>query len=277
MRPLLTEPLTTERVTVKIQDLPLDLHGTTLVQLSDFHFDGHSLSKELLTSAIAQTNIIQPDLVVLTGDFITKRSRYIYGLANRLGQLKSRLGTYAIMGNHDSTHISVRLTVQKALAAHKITSLWNEIAYPLGDRLPLVGLADLYSRDCRPTPLLAKINAATPRIVLAHNPDTLEHLAESRADLVLSGHTHGGQINLPILGPAPRYLTEFGLRIPRWLRAYVPFLKQDCDLMFRHWEWVSGLHRIGHNQLYVNRGLGSYFPGRFWCPPELTIITLVVD
>lgn len=275
MHSLLTGRLTTERVTIAIRDLPLSLHGTTLVQLSDFHFDGLSLSKELLTAAIAQTNAIRPDLVVLTGDFITHQWPYIYELADYLGQLKSSTGIYAIMGNHDSAYASVRGAIQKALAAQQITTLWNEIAYPLGDRLPLVGLADLYSQDCQPTPLLTRLPTDTPRIVLAHNPDTLDRLRTLRADLVLSGHTHGGQVKIPGLGPVPRYLNAVGVWVPTWARPFVPFLRKDCDRAFRHWEWSSGLHTVGHNQLYVNRGLGSYLPGRLFCPPELTVITLV--
>jgi predicted MPP superfamily phosphohydrolase len=277
MHSLLTGPLTTERVTVKIHDLPLRLHGTTLVQLSDFHFDGCSLSQELLTTAIAQTNAIRADLVVLTGDFITKRSHhFIDELAAYLGQLQSRAGVYAIMGNHDSTHPNVRQTVQSALANHHIQPLWNDLVYPLGADLPLVGLADLYSRDCRPAQFLAQLDPATPRIVLAHNPDTFAQLHDSRADLVLSGHTHGGQVYLPGLGPAPSYLNRLGDWLPWGVRQFIPYLNKGCDRIFRHWEWASGLHQVGRNQLYVNRGLGSYLPGRLWCPPELTVITLVV-
>ena len=275
MDSLLTGPLTTERITVPIRDLPLHLHGTTLVQISDFHFDGQSLSRELLAAAIAQSNAIQPDLVVLTGDFITARSRYIYELADYLQTLKSRAGIHAVLGNHDSPYPEMQRTIRRALTARDISVLWNEVAYPLGHDLPLVGLADLYSRECHPTQTLARLPLDIPRIVLAHNPDTLDRLQTSRADLVLSGHTHGGQVVLPGLNPAPSYLKDLGAGIPRGLRRFIPFLDKDCDRIFQHWEWASGLHTIGQSQLYVNRGLGTYWPGRLWCPPELTVITLV--
>jgi hypothetical protein len=275
MNSLLTGPLTTERITVAVRDLPLHLHGTTLVQISDLHFDGQSLSRELLAAAIAQSNAIQPDFVVLTGDFITARSRYIYELADHLQRLHSRAGSYAVLGNHDSPYPEMQRTIRRALAARDIPVLWNEIAYPLGPDLPLVGLADFYSRECRPAATLAQIPPEVPRIVLAHNPDTLDQLREDRADLVLSGHTHGGQVDLPILGPLPRHLNAIGTTIPKGLRRFLPYFNKDCDRIFQHWEWASGLHTVGQSQLYVNRGLGTYWPGRLWCPPELTVITLV--
>jgi predicted MPP superfamily phosphohydrolase len=272
--PRLTATLTTERITIAIRDLPLSLHGTTLVQLSDLHWDGHSLTPELLTAAIARCNAIQPDLVVLTGDFITGRSHHIRPLAAYLQCLQSRLGTYAILGNHDSSYLSRRRTITRALASVNIRVLWNEIAYPLGQQLPLVGLADLFSRQCYPAMLL-QLPDEHPRIVLAHNPDTMDSLQPFRADLVLSGHTHGGQIELPGLGPAPQYLNMLGAYVPTSLRRYVPFLKEKCDHVFKHWDWASGWHQIDDKQLYVNRGLGSYWPGRWGCDPELTVITLV--
>lgn len=275
MNSLLTGPLTTERISVPIRDLPLHLHGTTLVQISDFHFDGQSLSRELLATAIAQSNAIQPDLVVLTGDFITARSHYIYELADYLQTLQSRVGTYAVLGNHDSPYPEMQRTIQRALAARDISALWNEVAYPLGHELPLVGLADFYARESRPAATLANVPDEVPRIVLAHNPDTLEQLQDCRADLVLSGHTHGGQVDLPGLGPVPRYLNEIGAAIPKDLRRVLPYFNKDCDRVFQHWEWASGLHTVGQHQLYVNRGLGTYWPGRLWCPPELTVITLL--
>lgn len=275
MHSLLTGPLTTERVTISLQELPLRLHGTTLVQLSDFHFDGRSLSKELLMEAIAQCNNISPDLIVLTGDYVTRNSDDIFRLTTYLQHLKSRLGVYAILGNHDSRTASMRLTVREALDRVGIVSLWNEIAYPFGKNLPIVGLADLLSQYWKTEELLTQLSPQTPRIVLAHNPDTLARVQALRADLILSGHTHGGQVALPGMGTVPGLLMKVAPLIPSTLRSRIPFLRKDCDRLFKHWEWASGLHSLGANQLYVNRGLGTYLPGRFLCPPELTVITLV--
>lgn len=271
----MTESLTTEYITVAIADLPAERHGTTIVQLSDFHFDGRSLSPRLLQTAIARCNAVQPDLVVLTGDFITNHDADIEGLVPHLRQLQSRYGIYASFGNHDNHRPTTRPIVGQALASVGICPLWNEVAYPFGAALPVVGLADYYSRSFQPAPVFQQLDDRVPRLVLSHNPDSLVDLQPFRADLVLSGHTHGGQVTIPGWGTVPGILQAWGASVPSWARPWIPFLRQDCDRVLHHWEWAAGLHRLGANQLYVNRGLGSYFPGRLFCPPEVTVIRLV--
>lgn len=274
MHHLLSGSLTVERVTVPISGLPLSLQGTTLVQLSDFHFDGVRISEQLLAAAIAQSNALAPDLVLLTGDFVTRDPRPIYPLAEHLKQLQSRCGVYGVLGNHDDCTPSGRLMIIDGLHRANIPVLWNEIAYPFGPELPLVGLADLWSGESDPR-ILQQLAPDTPRLVMAHNPDAAEQLAPWRVDLQLSGHSHGGQIVLPKLGPLPLVIRQLRPYIPRFMRRRVRYLSDECDRVMVHWEWASGLHQVGPNQLYVNRGLGTYFPGRFRCAPELTEITLV--
>jgi hypothetical protein len=268
--------LTIERLTVPIRDLPLNLHGTTLVQLSDFHFDGRSLSPSLLQEVIDQTNAIYPDLIVLTGDFITRHTRPIFKQVQTLASLKSRYGTYAVLGNHDSPNVSLRLTLTNILQQAYITVLWNQIAYPLGQGLPLVGLAEVRSGECQPERVLSQLLPTTPRIVLAHNPDTAALMRSLRVDLQLSGHTHGGQIILPGIGPLPGLTSQLLSLLPNRIKQLIPYLARASDRRLHHWEWAAGLHSIDGNQLYVNRGLGTYPPGRWRCPPELTVLTLAV-
>ncbi|WP_017654736.1 metallophosphoesterase [Fortiea contorta] len=266
-------PLSIEKLTVRIADLPSCLRGKKLVQLSDFHYDGVRLSEEILTAAIAASNQAQPDLVLLTGDYVTTSPAPIHSLILRLKQLQSRAGVYAILGNHDIYYKHSKAEIITALNSIGIQVLWNEIAYPLGTKLPLVGLADQRSPEFNPAQVMNQLNPATPRIVLSHNPDTAEILQAWRVDLQLSGHTHGGQIVIPGLGPAALIYKKTVGKIPKKLRRRIPFLRRDYSVV-RHWEWLQGLHKIGNNQLYVNRGLGSYQPGRLFCPPEVTIITL---
>ena len=274
MHKLLTGALTVEHLRVSIADLPTHLKGMRLVQLSDFHFDGIRLSPKLLDEAIAASNAAQPDLVMLTGDFITDDPAPIHDLAQRLTRLKSQSGVYAVLGNHDIRYRHSRLEVASALEDRNIRVLWNQIAYPVGKELAIVGLADYWSSDFRPAPVLEQLDLATPRIVLSHNPDTAEILQKWRIDLQLSGHTHGGQVFVPGIGNMAHHLSEFYRNLPQRTKRYVPLLKQ-CARTMKHWEWAQGLHAVGQNQLYVNRGLGTYLPGRFWCPPEVTVITLV--
>ncbi len=271
---LLTGRLSVENVTVAITDLPESLQGTKLVQLSDFHYDGLRLSEEMLESAITATNEAEPDLIVLTGDYVTDDPSPIHQLVLRLKHLQSRLGVYAILGNHDIYYPHSQAEVTKALNSIDIPVLWNEIAYPLGKELPLVGLADYWSREFNLKPVMSQLDPKMPRIVLSHNPDTAKLLKQWRVDLQLSGHTHGGQIMLPGGSPAISLYKNIRRNLPKSTRRWIPFMQKDCAKVVRHWEWAQGFHQVGNNQMYVNRGLGTYLPGRLFCPPEVSVITL---
>ncbi|MDZ8068227.1 MAG: metallophosphoesterase [Nostoc sp. DedQUE08] len=272
---LFTGHLRVDKITVKIAELPASLQGTTLVQLSDFHYDGLRLSEEMLEKAIALTNEAEPDLILLTGDYVTDDPTPINQLVLRLKHLQSRCGIYAVLGNHDIYYSHSKAEVTQALTSIGVHVLWNEIAYPLGKELPLVGLADYWSQEFYPAPVMNQLDLLTPRIVLSHNPDTAKILQQWRVDLQLSGHTHGGHIVIPGIGPLVLYYKKLLKQIPKKLRRWVTFLLGDCSKVVRYWEWAQGFHKVEENQLYVNRGLGTYKPGRLFCPPEVTVITLI--
>lgn len=270
---ILSGPLTVEKLTVAIADLPDSLQGTTIVQLSDFHYDGLRLSEKMLAQAIEIANQAEPDLVVLTGDYVTDDPTPIYQLVEHLKYLRSRAGVYAVLGNHDLCYYHSQRLVTEVLTSIGIRVLWNEIAYPFGSILPLVGLADFWSCEFSPSPVMDQLEPGIPRIVLSHNPDSAEQLQKWRVDLQLSGHTHGGQIVIPGWGPVPALLKRLRQNYPRIAWRWIPYLK-ECSQVAKHWEWSQGLHQLGINQLYVNRGLGTYWPGRLFCPPEVTILKL---
>ncbi|MFN7415097.1 MAG: metallophosphoesterase [Dolichospermum sp.] len=276
MYKLLTGALSTEKLTVKIPNLPLSLAGLKLVQMSDFHYDNGLLSEKMLTEAIAVSNAAKPDLVILTGDYVNTIAKPIHQLALRLKNLESRHGVYAILGNHDICYPTSKSEITNALTNVGINVLWNQIAYPVGEKLPLVGLADFYAKEFNPEAIMNQLDSTTPRIVLSHHPDTAEILKKWRVDLQLSGHSHGGQIVIPGMGPAMIYYAKIVKKIPKEIRRKLPFLRKTHSIL-RHWQWSQGLHKVGNNQLYVNRGLGTYFPGRLFCPPEVTILTLEVS
>ncbi len=275
MHKLLAGSLQIDSLTVPIADLPRALEGLTITQLSDLHYDGLRLSDQLLTEAIAANNAIHPDLVVLTGDHVTDDPSPIYHLVERLTHLKSKLGVFAILGNHDIYPAHARSTITHAFTQANIPVLWNEVVYPMGSDLALVGLADLWSREFNPSLVMNRIDAGIPRIVLSHNPDSAVHLQPWRVDLQISGHTHGGQIVLPGFGPFPLMYQKLRRYVPKKLHRWIPYMREDCYKVVKHWEWAQGLHTVAGNRLYVNRGLGTYFPGRCFCPPELTVFTLV--
>ncbi|GAB4474248.1 MAG: metallophosphoesterase [Elainellaceae cyanobacterium] len=273
MHPLLTGPLTLESVTVRIADLPPSCDGLRIAQLSDFHYDGLGLSDTLLEEAIALVNRLQPDLVALTGDFVTHDPSPIEPLSTRLKALHSRLGSFAVLGNHDSYRPGAADYITRTLTAAGIEVLRNQIAYPLGEMFPVVGLADFWSKAFSPK-VLESLPPDRPRLVLSHNPDSAARLEPYRADLQLSGHTHGGQIVIPGVRSPQQLYFDLCARLPCTVRRWLPFGNSACVRIVRHWDWAQGLHQVGSNQLYVNRGLGTYLPGRFLCPPEVTLLTL---
>lgn len=274
MHRLLSGALSVDAHTIPIRDLPERLVGTRIAQLSDFHFDGLRLSNSLLAHTIAKLEALQPDFIALTGDFVTDDPTPIHELARRLKHLPSRYGMYAVLGNHDIQVAGAKAVVRQALEEVGIPVLWNEIATPFGDDFPVVGFADFWSKEFDPQ-VLNQLEPTTPRLVLSHNPDTARPLADYRVDLQLSGHTHGGQVYIPGLGPGPQVWEKIRKGVPKGIRNRIPFLSDRCFHVIRNWEWCRGLHQVGDNWLYVNRGLGTYFPGRFFCPPELTVLTLV--
>ena len=270
---IITEPIKVERIAIAVKDLPPKMSGTTIVQLSDLHYDGIRLAKTTLQQAIALCNAENPDLVFITGDFVTDNPAPIDKLAGYLQDLKSKYGVYGCLGNHDLIPATAKQKIIAALAKINLKILWDEIVYPLGEGLAVVGLPDFWSPEFDPAPVLEPIPNCIPRLVLSHNPDSASELKQYRVDLQLSGHTHGGQIVIPNYGPAVSVLSQIRKRVPRSIRNHLPYIK-DCAKVTKNWNWSEGWHQIGKNQLYVNRGLGTYYPGRFNCPPEITVITL---
>ena len=259
--------LSVEHLHIPVVGLPAHLAGIKLVQLSDFHYDGLRLSDSLLTQAIATANSLNPDLVLLTGDYITDNPQPVAGLVKHLRNLTAKRGVYAVLGNHDLYWRGAREKVQHSLESVGVRVLWNEVCFPLGEGLAMVGLADYWSQEFQPAGVFEQIEPHTPRIVLSHNPDSAADMTQWRIDLQLSGHTHGGQVVIPGVGPIIGKLHQ-------WRKQYFPAWEERCEKIVEHWEWSAGLHQVGKNWLYINRGLGTYLPGRLFCPPELTVFTL---
>ncbi len=242
---------------VPVAELPQCFAGMRVVQLSDFHC-GRRVTAAYLSEAVDLAQAQQPDLVVLTGDFIHKGYQYVERVARVLGRLHAAEGVYAVLGNHDFSvrnalgirrHRDLHQAMADALEDNGIRVLRNEtVQLTRGEHaLHLTGLEDLWSRVCDVEQAYAG-SAAGPRLVLAHNPCTIEHLGERRCDLMLSGHTHGGQINLPGLGRVT--LSRKGKR------------------------FAAGMYRVDDRYLYVNKGVGFGLCVRYNVRPEVALLTL---
>jgi uncharacterized protein len=244
-------------LTIKLPKLPDAFAGMKIVQISDFHFREFT-EAAFLRAIVRRVNDLSPELVVLTGDFVSNKPlgtqvgiKMGYNCAELLSHIECPQ-RYAILGNHDALVSSP--AVIDALRAHGIPVLANGFA-PIerdGQRIWLAGIKDALIE--KPDLDLALPSGRNPDlepvILLSHEPDFADFAFGRNIDLVLSGHTHGGQILLPFLPPL--LLPDLGTK------------------------YVHGLFKLRDGmQLYVNRGIGAVnLPFRFRCPPEITLITL---
>jgi predicted MPP superfamily phosphohydrolase len=246
---------------VALADLPQVFDGMRIAQLSDIHLDEYT-EPFFLRHIIDRINLLQADMVLLTGDYVSfglSSVKFAVGAAWQCANILNGLeckSVYAVLGNHDVA-VGPR-EVTEALKDNGIQVLTNT-CLPIeraGSRFWLAGLDDPVKGV--PDPDLA-IPAAIrnvlhePVVLMCHAPDYVDilqtHPAGRAVDFMLSGHTHGGQVRLPVIG---------ALELPAMGRKY-----------------IEGLFRLGRMQLYVNRGVGTVgVPFRLLCPPEITLFTL---
>jgi len=247
------------RIEIPLARLPQAFDGFTIAQLSDFHYEEH-FSVVPVRKAVEIVNGLAPDLIALTGDFVTVpvietpstvgRAANMAGpCAEMLYNLRAPMGKLAVLGNHDVQAGSTRIA--GLLGDHQIPLLRNRsIAVEHGSsRLWLAGVDDTLLGLPDLGLAIEKIPASEATILLAHEPDFADESSLSPIDLQLSGHSHGGQIWIPGIG-AP-WLPPMARKYPR------------------------GLYKVGKLTLYTNIGIGTVrAPIRINCPPEITLITL---
>jgi len=248
------------RQPIKLAKLPAAFHGFRVVQLSDIHHSSYLGAAEIAEAA-RRANELKPDLIALTGDYVSRSRDYIAGCARALGQLRAPHGVFAVLGNHD--HWTDGEMMAAALGAEGIRVLSNECVRIErgGAHLWLAGVDDLMVKRADLPAALAPTTSHEARILLAHNPAIIHEAAREGVDLVLSGHTHGGQINWRLLAGRTDHAAT------RWLRRPTPRFTR-----------AQGHAKLGATQIYVNRGLGtSVLPLRYGCPPEITVIELIAQ
>ena len=235
--------------TVVLPNLAAPFDGTTIALLSDIHH-GPFVPLAYIRHAVAMTNALRPDIIALTGDFVHRHPDYIEPGIAALAKLKAAHGRFAVLGNHDNWESRPRsLAAIEGTGIELIDNrgLWLERGKA---RLRICGVGDLWTDTQDPVFALGDATPDDPVIMLSHNPDFAENLPDDRVGLMLSGHTHGGQVIIPGYG-APIVPSYFGQK------------------------YVYGLAQGPRCQVFTTRGVGTVSPPvRFLCRPEIALITL---
>ncbi|WP_419806902.1 metallophosphoesterase [Terriglobus sp.] len=243
-----------EQCTLRIRRLPAAFHGLRIAQISDFHHHGYA-EDYYLRQVVEKVNALQPAVVAMTGDFITAHGnpfgpwrKAMPVCAEILSGLRAPLRVCSL-GNHDCIDIAF---VTHCLTERGLTVLRNSYTAieAANERLWIAGLADAYFDFPDLEQAIPRATEREPVLLLGHEPDFADTVkAYGGVDVMLAGHSHGGQVRVP--GITPAFLPVMGRR------------------------YVRGLFQLDDLQLYVNRGIGAvHLPIRFRCPPEITLFTL---
>jgi uncharacterized protein len=241
--------LTVRHQTIQISEWPKELSGIRIAVISDIHVGSRFIDDDKLRLIVRRTNELQPSLIVILGDYITRDTNPPESFAPILKDLNAPLGVYSVLGNHDWWFDGNR--VRAALEANGVRVLDDEsteLRLQSGS-FWLVGLADLWTRPQRIEQTIAQIPHGRPIIAITHNPDIFPKVP-SRVQLLLAGHTHGGQVRFPLIGTVVQ-ASDYG---ERYVRGHV--FEQN-------------------HHLFVTTGIGtSIVPVRFSVPPEIVMLTL---
>lgn len=241
--------LSVDRKRLALPRLPQELEGLTIVHITDLHMTGR-LERAFYEVVVRQVNDLRPDVIAITGDIIENTDCWPW-LEATLGKLCAPLGVYYIVGNHDA-FIDVDHT-RKLLDDMGLTCLskrwlkaeWNGVPVTLGgNERPWLSAANVGQLAPR------REGQEEFRLLLCHTPDQFPWCVQADADLALAGHTHGGQVQVPILGPIGS-----------------PSLHGT--------RYACGVFRRGQSVLHVGRGISGENPWRWRCPPEIALLELI--
>lgn len=253
------EPYELSRTTIdlRLPRITAEFDGFRLVQISDIHF-GEFIREEHVAAVVDHVNRLNPDMVVITGDFVTaphalslrrQAAQQIWPCAMVLRGMRAPYGVFATLGNHDyetDPHLIAEALNETGIAVLRNEARAIEVR---GARFWLAGIDDVLKHKADPARALKGVPRGEPAVVAVHEPDFADMVAKYAVDLQISGHSHGGQVRLPLIG-AP-YLPEMGRKYP------------------------IGMRSLGQMQIYTNRGIGVVgAPFRFMCPPEVTLFRL---
>ncbi|WP_256760582.1 metallophosphoesterase [Cohnella sp. WQ 127256] len=238
------------RISIKLANLPSSFHNFQIVHFSDLHL-GFNSKPEQLSELVEQIQQIKPDLICFTGDLLDHSTAYISEAVDLFAQLKAPYGQYAVLGNHDA--FGNRRAVTQGLSQAGFHVLHNEhiVLKKSSHKIYVAGVDDPWVGKPDIDRALLHIPEDACTLLLAHEPDYADQYGRLPVDLQLSGHSHGGQVQIPFIGPL--YTPPHGSK------------------------YTNGLYQIPNSrlQVYTTRGIGmTRLPIRFNCRPELTVITL---
>jgi predicted MPP superfamily phosphohydrolase len=239
------------QVPLTLSRLPAEFDGYRVAQISDIHLDGAWMTRAHLTEVVGLINRQQPDLVAITGDFVTHDAeRFAEDLVAALSGLDPKDSVAAVLGNHD--YWSNPDIIRGVLRDSGIVNVSNAVCTLRrgGANLHIAGVDDIWEGKDRLDLVLEALPKSGAVILLAHEPDFADtSAATGRFDLQISGHSHGGQVSVPGLGP-----------------LHLPYLGR---------KYPSGLYEVNEMLHYTNRGIGMVRPYvRFNCRPEISVFTL---
>lgn len=243
--------LQTERVVIHDPMLAEVLQGVTMVQISDIHLQGKI--GDLERNLIAQVNALKPDILFITGDFFSdkqqpERAAEVTALCELIQSFKTTVGIFGVLGNYDGplTRDPANMMEFKAAGIDILINENRQVALPNGKTLHLAGFFDYWCKRTKPK-AFSGIPPGSPVVLLAHDPHNFGEAIGNGVNLVLAGHTHGGQIGIPFLIAKSRTASKSS--------------------------FMRGLFDAGKTKMYVNRGIGTtHIPVRFFDRPEITIL-----
>ena len=237
---------------IPVPNLPHSFQDFTMVHLTDLHY-GFLVPEAVIRWVVKKANALPKDIIVCTGDYVHENDTtgQIDQVWPMLARLSAPLGVYSVLGNHDHWADTERslywLQESGQNLRHKVTPLERN-----GERIWLGGTGDYWEDELLIDATFQGVPKGECKILLAHNPDTTDTVFDTRIDLLISGHTHGGQVRIPFIG-AP----------------VLPVNNKNYD---------SGYIRTDKTALFISRGIGwAHLPVRFNCPPEIAVLHLVTE